>query len=131
MLRILVVDDHEVVRRGVISLLQSRPDFHMAGEASNGFEAVAMAEHLQPDVILLDIALPGLNGLEAARQILRLAPSAQILFFSQHNEPEMIRQAMRIGAAGYVCKADAGRELVNAIHAVAEHERFLSKSCVG
>lgn len=129
MLRILVVDDHEVVRRGVVSLLQSRPDFQMAGEASNGFEAVAMAERLQPDVILLDISLPGLNGLEAARQILRLAPSAQILFFSQHNEPEMIRQAMRIGAAGYVCKADAGRELVDAIHAVAEHERFLSKSC--
>lgn len=129
MLRILVVDDHEVVRRGVISLLQSRPDFQIAGEASNGFEAVGLAERLQPDVIVLDISLSGLNGLESARQITRLAPSSQILFFTQHNEPEMVRQAMRVGAAGYVCKADPGRELVDAIHAVAGHQRFLSTSC--
>ncbi|PYX85231.1 MAG: hypothetical protein DMG68_18405 [Acidobacteria bacterium] len=129
MLRILVVDDHEVVRRGVISLLQSQPDFQIAGEASNGFEAVAMAERLQPNVIVLDISLPGLNGLDAARQIRRLAASSQILFFSQHNAPEMVTEAMRIGGSGYVCKADAGRELVNAIHAVAGHERFLSASC--
>lgn len=131
MLRILVVDDHEVVRRGVISLLQAQLDFQITGEASNGFEAVGMAEQLRPDVIVLDISLPGLNGLAAARQIRRLAPSSQILFFSQHSAPEMIREAIRIGAAGYICKADAGRELVNAIHAVAGHERFLSASCAG
>jgi two-component system, NarL family, response regulator NreC len=129
MLRILVGDDHEVVRRGVISLIQSQPDFQIVGETSNGFEAVAMAEQLQPDVIVLDISLPGLNGLDAARQIRPLAASLQILFFSQHSAPEMVKEAMRIGGAGYVCKADAGRELVNAVHAVAGHERFLSTSC--
>jgi DNA-binding NarL/FixJ family response regulator len=129
MLRILIVDDHEVVRRGLVTLLTSQPDFHIAGEACNGFEAVGKAEQLQPDIIVLDVGLPGLNGLDAAHEIRRIAPHSKILFFSQHAIPEMIRIAMNTGAAGYVCKSDAARELVTAIHAVAEHRQFLSSSC--
>jgi DNA-binding NarL/FixJ family response regulator len=129
MLRILVVDDHDVVRRGIVSLLTAQPDFQIAGEAGNGFEAVDMAEQLQPDIVVLDIGLPGLNGLEAAQQIRRVAPHSKILFFTQHAIPEMVRIAMNTGAAGYVCKSDAVRELVTAIYAVAEHQQFFSSSC--
>ncbi len=130
MLRILVVDDHPLTRRTVSSLLKLRPDFHIVGEATDGFEAVGQAERLQPDIIILDISLPGLNGIDATRQISRVSPNSRVLFLSHYAGPRMIHEALRVGAIGYVAKTDAGGELLKAIGAVAEDEPFVSSSCL-
>ena len=100
---ILVVDDFEGFRRFVCSVLQPRAEFQ-AAEASNGLEAVKKAEELQPDLILLDIGLPDLNGLEVAKRVLKVAPAAKILFLSQESSPDVVRKALRLGALGYVHK---------------------------
>jgi DNA-binding NarL/FixJ family response regulator len=122
-----MVDDYEPFRRFVCSKLQSRPEFQIVGEASDGLEAVQNAEELQPDLILLDIGLPKLNGIEAAHRISRLVPSASILFISQENDPDLVAAALSNGAKGYVRKENAETDLLAAMEAVVRGDRFVSK----
>ena len=124
-IRVMVVDDHEVVRKHVCALLASQPDLEVTCEASDGFDAVRKAQANQPDVILLDISLPGLNGLQAAALIKDAAPGAQILFFSQHENPYFLREAFAVGGSGYVAKVDA-IELMTAIKAVHARQSYVS-----
>ncbi len=130
MLRILLVDDHLLIRRTVASLLRFQPNFHIVGEAIDGFDAVGQAERLQPDLVILDISLPGLNGIDAARQISRVSPNSKLLFLSHYAGPRMIHEALSAGAIGYVAKTDAGDELLKAIGAAAGNQRFVSSSCL-
>jgi two-component system response regulator NreC len=124
---ILVVDDHAIARKTVCALLRAEPDFAVVCDATNGADAVIHAGQLQPDIVVLDISMPGMDGLEAARQIKRVAPSAEILFLTQHNELSTIRQAFGVGALGYVVKSDAGRELIPAIHALRDKQQYLNR----
>ena len=123
---ILVVDDYAPWRRFVSSLLQQQLELQVIGEASDGLEAVQKAKELQPDLILLDIGLPKLNGIEAARRIRDLSPTSKILFVSQQSSVDMVQAALRAGASGYVFKTDAQRELLTAVNTVLRGERFIS-----
>jgi DNA-binding NarL/FixJ family response regulator len=125
LVRILVVDDFEAWRRSVISILEQDPDGEVIHEASDGLEAVRMCEELQPDLVLLDVGLPKLNGLEAARVIREVSPASKILFLSAHYSQDVMREALRIGAAGYLAKADARRDLLPAVRAALRDEEFL------
>jgi DNA-binding NarL/FixJ family response regulator len=125
--RVLVVDDVEDWRRFVFSILRSER-FEIVGEASDGVMAVQLAEQMQPTVVLLDIGLPGLDGIKAGAGIRRVAPDAKILFVSQEFDPDIIRAALQLGAWGYVLKSDAARELVKAIDAVLGGKEFVSSS---
>ena len=125
-IRVLVVDDFEPFRRVVCSALEQMPDLQVIGQASDGLEAVQKAQELKPDLILLDIGLPTVNGIEAAHQISRLLPGATILFVSQNNDADVVAAALGNGAQGYVLKADAGSELLPAIKAILRGERFVS-----
>src|SRR6266481_56897 len=118
--RVLVVDDNGLFRRFIRSTLGKRPELHIVCEVADGLEAVQKAEELQPDLILLDIGLPTLNGIEAARRIRSLAPNAKILFLSENNSSDIAEAALHTGGRGYVIKSDAGRELLPAIQAVVE-----------
>ena len=118
LIRVLVVDDFENWRRQVRSLLQARPAWQVVAEASDGSEAVQKAEDLKPDLILLDIGLPKLNGIEAAQRIRQRSPSSKIIFLSQNSNLDFVRAAVGTGAFGYVRKTDAGRELLPAVVAV-------------
>jgi len=126
LVRVLVVDDYEPFRRFVCATLEWRPGFQVIGEAADGLEAVQKAEELQPDLVLLDIGLPKLNGLEAAHRIPRLAPGATILFISQDTDPDLVADALSNGAKGYLCKLSANKELLPAIDAVLRGDRFVS-----
>jgi DNA-binding NarL/FixJ family response regulator len=123
-----VVDDHEPFRRFVLSTLHERAELQVIGEASDGLQAVGKAEELQPDLIVLDVGLPTLNGIEAAHQISRLVPTATILFLSHNNDADLVAMALSNGARGYVLKLDATRELLPAVDAVLRGERFASSS---
>jgi DNA-binding NarL/FixJ family response regulator len=125
-LRVLLVDDFEPWRRFVSSTFQNYPGFVIVLEVSDGLQAVAKAAELCPDLILLDIGLPGLNGMEAARRIRRVAPHSKIIFLTEDNAEDIAEEAFRIGAAGYVVKADAARELLPAMQAVSSGQRFIS-----
>src|SRR5206468_1853244 len=105
-LRILVVDDHAVVRRGVRSLLESQDGWEVCGEATNGRDAVELSGRLRPDVIVMDLSLPGLNGLDATRQILRDAPATEVLVLTMHHSEELARDVLQAGARGYLLKSD-------------------------
>ena len=128
LIRVLVVEDFEPFRRHVVSVLQSRPDLEVVGEASDGLEAVQKAQEVKPDLVLLDIGLPSLNGMEVARQICRLCSESKILFVSQETSSEIVQAALVIGARGYVVKTHAGSDLPIAIDAVLRGERFASSS---
>ena len=128
--RVLVVDDYEPFRRAVVSQLQKQPGLAIA-EASDGFEVVQKAKDLQPDLILLDIGLPKLNGIEAARQIRQLSPKSKILFVSEHRSVDIAEAALNTGAAGYVVKSDGTRDLSVAVDAVLKGEQFLSATLAG
>lgn len=121
-----MVDDFEGWRRFVSSILQNEPGRHIVGEASDGLEAVKKAQELKPDLILLDIGLPNLNGIEAARQIRKAVPNSKILFLSEHDSPDIREEALRTGAGGYVVKPAAGSELSKAVEAVMQGKRFVS-----
>ncbi len=127
-IRILITDDYADWRRQVHSLLQARPAWQVIAEASDGSEAVQKAKALKPDLILLDIGLPELNGIEAARRIRQLSPSSKIIFLSQNNDLDIVQAALGTGALGYVRKTDARRELLPAMDAVLRGERFVSSS---
>jgi DNA-binding NarL/FixJ family response regulator len=125
-IRILVVDDYEPWRRFVCSMLQNVTEVHVIGEVSDGLAAVQRAQELQPDLILLDIGLPTLNGIKAARRIRKVSASSKILFMSEDRHPDTQNEALRSGGSGYVVKSNAARDLLPAIHAVLHGERFLS-----
>lgn len=125
-LRVLLVDDFEPWRRFVSSTLQNYPGFEIVLEVSDGIQAVQKAAELHPDLILLDIGLPGLNGMEAARRIRNIAPHSKIIFLTENNAADIAEEAFRIGASGYIVKADASRELLSAMRAVSSGQRFLS-----
>ena len=129
--RALVVDDFEPFRRFVASVLQELPTVQMICEASDGLEAVQKAEELQPDFIVLDIGLPKLNGLEAARQIRQLSPNSKILFLSQESSADVVQEALGLGAFAYVVKSDAGSELLTSVNAVLRGEKFVSGRFAG
>jgi DNA-binding NarL/FixJ family response regulator len=112
-------------------MLGKRPDLQIVGEVSDGLEAVHKAEELQPDLIMLDIGLPSLNGIEAARRIRKLSPESKILFVSQESSTDVVQEAFATGAKGYVVKVDAGSELLQAIDAVLRGERFVGKRFAG
>ena len=124
--RILIADDHEVVRHGVRTILERQAGWVVCGEASTGREAVAKAVDLQPDVVVLDLSMPELNGLEATRQIRRLLP-AKILILTVHESDQLVTEVVDAGADGYVLKADAGRTLVAAINALLAGGEFFSE----
>ena len=125
-IRILLVDDFADWLRQVRLLLQPRPEWQVIAEASDGREAIQKAEELKPDLILLDIGLPKLNGIEAAQQIRQLSPNSRIVFLSQNKDPDYVRAALGTGALGYVRKTDARRELLLAMDAVLRGEQFIS-----
>ena len=127
-IRILVVDDFEGWRHQVRLLFQIRPQWQIIAEVSDGLEAVQKAEDLKPDLILLDIGLPKLNGIEAARRIRRVSPNSKIIFLSQHSDLDIVRGALSTGALGYVCKADTRSDLLPAIEAVLQGRQFVSSS---
>ncbi len=127
-IRVLVVDDHEPFRRFVITTLSAKPELQIISEASDGLEAVQKAVELQPGLIVLDIGLPSLNGLEAARRIREFSPGSKILFLSQESSAEVVQEALCLGALGYVIKAHAGSQLLAAVDAVLRNEQFVSST---
>jgi DNA-binding NarL/FixJ family response regulator len=126
-----VVEDSEPFRRFICSTLRERPELQIVGEVSDGLEAVQKAEELQPDLILVDIGLPRLNGIEAAQRILRWSPQSKILFVSQESSADVVQRALSLGACGYVVKMDAGRELLAAVDAVLRGEQFIGGRFAG
>lgn len=130
-IRILVADDFTPWPRFISSIIVKHTDWHIVGDAADGFEAVQKAGELKPDLILLDIGLPELNGIEAARQLRELVPNSKILFLSGLHDPDIVREALRTGASGYVVKSDVGSELTKAIEAVLRGEQFVSSRAKG
>jgi DNA-binding NarL/FixJ family response regulator len=114
-MRLLIVDDHEVVRRGVRSLLLEQSEFEVCGEAVDGQDALEKTRELDPDLIVMDVSMPRLNGLEATRQVRSMLPKCEVLILSQHEHPEMARQALKAGARGYVVKSSVSRDLIAAL----------------
>ena len=124
--RVLIADDHEIVRTGVRTLVQSVSYWEVVGEAGDGRDAVQKANELRPDLVVLDIGMPLLNGLEAARQMLRSDPRCRILILSMHDSDLIIREILDIGARGYVLKSDTNRDLLMAIKAVRNNKTFFT-----
>src|SRR5260370_9837632 len=125
-LRILIADDHDVVRRGVRALMESRAGWESCDEGATGREAVAKAEQTKPDVVILDITMPELNGLEAAKSIQKVSPGTEILILSVHNSDHLIREILAAGVRGYVMKSDSDRDLIKALENLANHMPFFT-----
>jgi len=123
-IRILLVDDHPIVRQGLKTLLEGHSGWEVIGEASDGAEAVEKAKDLNPDVMVLDVTMPRMNGLEAFRLLRQECPALEILFVTQHDSPQMMREALEAGARGYVVKSNAARDLLAAVDAVSHHRVF-------
>jgi DNA-binding NarL/FixJ family response regulator len=125
-LRILIADDHEIVRRGLKKVLSSRHGWVVCAEAATGRDAIAMAAEHRPDIVVMDISMPGLNGLEATRKIRKMLPKAGILIFSLHYSDQLVREVVDAGARAYLLKSDATRDLLHAIEALATHRSFFT-----
>jgi DNA-binding NarL/FixJ family response regulator len=128
LVRVLVVEDHDAFRQFVVSMLGQRPDLQILCEASDGLEAVKIAAELQPDLVVLDIGLPGLHGIEAARRIRKLSPDSKILFVSQESSADVVQEALTAGGLGYVSKAYAQQELLVAVEAALQSKQFVSSA---
>jgi DNA-binding NarL/FixJ family response regulator len=124
--RIVVADDHEIVRRGLCALLRNQPDWEVCGEASDGREAVEQALTLKPAVVILDIGMPNLNGLEAARQILKADPQIKVLILTLHDSDQVVQDVLNVGARGFLLKTDAARDLVVAVEALRRNKVYFT-----
>src|SRR6202142_1724989 len=125
-IRILLADDHAMVRQGFKMILSAQPDMEIVGEAGNGREAVELAEKLQPDLVIMDVTMPELNGIEATRRLVSIAPRARGLALSMHKDSVYVREILRAGARGYLLKDSADADLIAAVRAVAKGEAYLS-----
>jgi DNA-binding NarL/FixJ family response regulator len=138
-LRILVADDHDLMRRGLKAILEARPSWEICGEAHTGREAVAKTEQMKPDIVILDVCMPELNGIEATRQIRKVSPRTEVLILSAHHSEQLIREILEAGARGYVVKSDSDSDLVLAIESLSNRKPFftsyatemLVKGCAG
>jgi len=124
--RVLVVDDHAVIRRGVQGILSTYPEWDLCGEADNGQDAIRLAGELAPEVVIMDVSMPGMNGLEATRIIHEVLPDTKVLLLTLHSSSEFVRSAFRAGARGYVLKSDAENELVRALNVVIGEGTYVS-----
>ncbi|MBC8166474.1 MAG: response regulator transcription factor [Bryobacteraceae bacterium] len=124
--RILLADDHSVVRSGFRALLAAQPDFEVVGEVANGLEAVQRSVELQPDIVVMDVTMPNLNGIEATRRLAQDAPRVRVLALSMHKDSVYVREILRAGAKGYLLKDSGEDDLINAVRAVAKGEGFIS-----
>ncbi len=129
-LRILIADDHDLMRRGLKALIESRPGWQVCDEAHTGQEAVTKSEELKPDVAIIDISMPELNGLEAARRIREASPHTQILILSVHYSDQLIRDILRAGVQGYIVKSDSDRDLLVALEALGNHKPFFTSKAM-
>src|SRR5271156_4017619 len=125
-LRILVADDHDLMRRGIKALLQSHAGWEVCGEAHTGREAVTKAEELKPDIVILDISMPDLNGVDAAKRIRKSSPDTEVLILSVHYSDQLIRDIVEAGVRGYIVKSDSDRDLVIAVETLANHKPFFT-----
>jgi DNA-binding NarL/FixJ family response regulator len=124
--KVLIADDHEVVRRGIRVVLEQQPQLEVCGEVSDGREAVRLAAALKPNIVIIDISMPMLNGLEATRQIVRHNPNVKVLVLTMHESEQIVRDVLAAGARGYLVKSDAGRDLVAAVDALAGRKTFFT-----
>jgi DNA-binding NarL/FixJ family response regulator len=124
--RVLIVDDHALIRRGVQNILRPFPEWELCGEADNGNDAVRMAGELEPEVIIMDVSMPGLNGIEATRAICKTQPKTKIVLLTLHESAELVRSAFRAGAKGYLLKTDAEQELVRALTVMMREGTYIS-----
>jgi DNA-binding NarL/FixJ family response regulator len=129
--RVLIVDDHALIRRGVQTILLPFPEWELCGEADNGNDAIRMADELKPEVIIMDVSMPGLNGLEATRAIRKAQPKVKIVFLTLHESADLVRKAFRAGARGYLLKTDAEQELVRALTVVIGGGAYISPKIDG
>lgn len=127
-INLFLADDHTIVRQGLAKLLNAEPDLEVVGEAENGWEAIKKVEKLKPDVVLMDIAMPQLNGIEATRHITKQTPGTKVIILSMHAHNRYISELLQIGASGYLLKDASGRDIIQAIHAVVKGDTFLSPS---
>jgi len=125
-LRILIADDHDLMRRGVKTLLLSHPGWEVCGEAHTGREAVTKAEELKPDIVILDISMPDLNGVDAAKRIRKTSPDTEVLILSMHYSDQLIRDILEAGVRGYIVKSDSDRDLLIAVETLANHKPFFT-----
>jgi DNA-binding NarL/FixJ family response regulator len=126
--RILIADDHEIVRRGIRALIENHPGWEVCAEASDGREAVEKVRELHPDLALIDVSMPNLNGLDAARQIVDIAPQTRVLILTMHESEQIVREVLEVGARGFLLKTDAARDLVSAIQALQRRTTFFTSS---
>jgi DNA-binding NarL/FixJ family response regulator len=126
--RILIADDHEIVRRGIRALIEGHGGWEVCGEAIDGREAVEKALELRPDIVLLDVGMPNLNGLDAARQILGANPRTRVLILTMHDSEQIVREVLEVGARGFLLKSDAARDLVAAVEALQRRTTFFTSS---
>jgi DNA-binding NarL/FixJ family response regulator len=124
--RVLVVDDHPFVRRGVESILHTAPEWELCGEADNGNDAITLSESLKPEVIIMDVSMPGLNGIEATRTIHKNHPDTKVVLLTLHDAGELVKSAFRAGARGYLLKVDAEQELLKALRTVIGEGSYIS-----
>jgi DNA-binding NarL/FixJ family response regulator len=126
--RLMLVDDHEIVRRGIRALVTTRPEWVVVGEASDGMEAIRIAEEVQPDLVVLDISMPKVSGLDVIIQLKKLLPKIEILVLTMHESERVMAQALRAGARGYLLKTESGNKLLEALTALSRHQAYFSSA---